>query len=130
MPVYCSCAGDFALTISSQVPPSRLAQPHASSSWRDSKVPCSALFLLCLFLTASPVGPAVLPSAPPALPSHPAGAPPLPGVLGSILPSLLPSLQTFMDHVNVFQNIARHYGMAYLLETIEWLLRTNPQLRH
>ncbi|PKK16595.1 hypothetical protein A306_00000309, partial [Columba livia] len=54
MPVYCSCAGDFALTISSQ---------------------------------------------------------------------------TFMEHINVFQNIARHYGMSYLLETIEWLLRTNPQLR-
>lgn len=52
MPVYCSCAGDFALTISSQVPPSCLAQPYASSSWRDTKVPCSALFLLCLFLTA------------------------------------------------------------------------------
>uniref|UniRef100_A0A8C0VNH1 DNA polymerase epsilon catalytic subunit n=1 Tax=Cyanistes caeruleus TaxID=156563 RepID=A0A8C0VNH1_CYACU len=50
MPVYCSCAGDFALTISSQA---------------------------------------------------------------------------FMDHVSVFQNIARHYGMAYLLETIEWLLHTN-----
>ncbi|KAF2978236.1 hypothetical protein EK904_005544 [Melospiza melodia maxima] len=54
MPVYCSCAGDFALTISSQV---------------------------------------------------------------------------FMDHVSVFQNIARHYGMAYLLETIEWLLHTNLQLQ-
>ncbi|CAN8193292.1 unnamed protein product [Coccothraustes coccothraustes] len=54
MPVYCSCAGDFTLTISSQV---------------------------------------------------------------------------FMDHVSVFQNIARHYGMAYLLETIEWLLHTNLQLQ-
>ncbi|OWK53601.1 DNA polymerase epsilon catalytic subunit A [Lonchura striata] len=54
MPVYCSCAGDFALTISSQV---------------------------------------------------------------------------FMDHVSVFRNIARHYGMAYLLETIEWLLHTNLQLQ-
>ncbi|KAI1232850.1 hypothetical protein IHE44_0006030 [Lamprotornis superbus] len=54
MPVYCSCAGDFALTISSQA---------------------------------------------------------------------------FMDHVSVFQNIARHYSMAYLLETIEWLLHTNLQLQ-
>ncbi|KAL2298672.1 hypothetical protein Nmel_015678 [Mimus melanotis] len=54
MPVYCSCAGDFALTISSQA---------------------------------------------------------------------------FMDHVSVFQSIARHYGMAYLLETIEWLLHTNLQLQ-
>ncbi|RLV97718.1 hypothetical protein DV515_00011497 [Chloebia gouldiae] len=54
MPVYCSCAGDFALTVSSQV---------------------------------------------------------------------------FMDHVSVFRNIARHYGMAYLLETIEWLLHTNLQLQ-
>eukprot|EP00075_Anas_platyrhynchos_P036588 XP_027325841.1 DNA polymerase epsilon catalytic subunit A-like [Anas platyrhynchos] len=54
MPVYCSCAGEFALTISSQV---------------------------------------------------------------------------FMEHITIFQNIARHYSMAYLLETIEWLLRTNPQLQ-
>ncbi|XP_065594891.1 DNA polymerase epsilon catalytic subunit A [Cyrtonyx montezumae] len=54
MPVYCSCAGDFALTISSQ---------------------------------------------------------------------------TFMEHITVFQNIAQHYGMAHLLETIEWLLSTTPQLQ-
>ncbi|RMC06098.1 hypothetical protein DUI87_17643 [Hirundo rustica rustica] len=39
------------------------------------------------------------------------------------------SSQAFMDHVSVFQNIARHYGMAYLLETIEWLLHTNLQLQ-
>lgn len=72
----------------------------------------------------------MLPSAPPALPSPPLEPPRCLGVLGSIIPFLLPSLQTFMDHVNVFQNIARHYDMAYLLETIEWLLRTNPQLQH
>lgn len=34
-----------------------------------------------------------------------------------------------MEHITIFQNIARHYSMAYLLETIEWLLRTNPQLQ-
>lgn len=34
-----------------------------------------------------------------------------------------------MDHVSVFQNIARHYGMAYLLETIEWLMHTKLQLQ-
>ncbi|NWX80884.1 DPOE1 polymerase, partial [Alca torda] len=39
------------------------------------------------------------------------------------------SSQTFAEHVNVFQNIARHYGMAYLLETVEWLLHANPQLQ-
>ncbi|KAM9259918.1 LOW QUALITY PROTEIN: DNA polymerase epsilon catalytic subunit A [Cariama cristata] len=39
------------------------------------------------------------------------------------------SPQTFMDHISIFQNIAQHYSMAYLLETIEWLLRTNPQLQ-
>lgn len=38
-------------------------------------------------------------------------------------------LQVFMEHITIFQNIARHYSMAYLLETIEWLLRTNPQLQ-
>ncbi|XP_062457421.1 LOW QUALITY PROTEIN: DNA polymerase epsilon catalytic subunit A-like [Rhea pennata] len=54
MPVYCSCAGDFALTISSQI---------------------------------------------------------------------------FMEHINIFQSIAWHYSVAYLLETIEWLLRTNHQLQ-
>lgn len=74
---------------------------------------------LCLFSHC--LGPALLPPAPPAM------LPP-PGVLGSLLPSLFPSPQTFMEHINVFQNIARHYGMSYLLETIEWLLRTNPQL--
>uniref|UniRef100_A0A8C3L7G5 DNA polymerase epsilon catalytic subunit n=1 Tax=Chrysolophus pictus TaxID=9089 RepID=A0A8C3L7G5_CHRPC len=39
------------------------------------------------------------------------------------------SSQTFMEHITIFQNIARHYGMAHLQETIEWLLHTNPQLQ-
>ncbi|KAF4795109.1 hypothetical protein TURU_095920 [Turdus rufiventris] len=46
---------------------------------------------------------------------------------GDFAPTI--SSQAFMDHVSVFQNIAQHYGMAYLLETIEWLLRTNLQLQ-
>lgn len=50
-------------------------------------------------------------------------------MLGSLLPSLFFSPQVFMDRVSVFRNIARHYGMAYLLETIEWLLHTNLQLQ-
>ena len=89
-------------------------------------MPCSSS---ASSLTDCPLGPPVLPCASPALPGHPLGAPRHSGVLGSLLPSLLPSPQTFTDHVNVFQNIAQHYGMAHLLETIEWLLRTNPQLR-
>uniref|UniRef100_A0A8C3Y6J6 DNA polymerase epsilon catalytic subunit n=1 Tax=Catharus ustulatus TaxID=91951 RepID=A0A8C3Y6J6_CATUS len=40
-------------------------------------------------------------------------------------------LDTFTSPLTegVFQNIAQHYGMAYLLETIEWLLHTNLQLQ-
>ncbi|XP_067406281.1 DNA polymerase epsilon catalytic subunit A [Emydura macquarii macquarii] len=37
--------------------------------------------------------------------------------------------QAFVEQINVFRSIARHYGMAHLLETIEWLLQMNPQLR-
>lgn len=59
-----------------------------------------------------------------ACPLAPAGLP-----LDSLLPSMLSSPQTFMDHVSVFQNIARHYGMAYLLETIEWLMHTKLQFQ-
>nr|XP_021531028.1 DNA polymerase epsilon catalytic subunit A-like [Aotus nancymaae] len=38
--------------------------------------------------------------------------------------------QVFMEQIRIFQNIARHYGMSYLLETLEWLLQKNPQLGH
>lgn len=128
MPVYCSCAGDFALTISSQVH----LHPPASPSPMPAAPVGQQGALWCHFsassLTAWPLGSAVPPSAPTAM-TAPQELPCRPGVLGSLLPSLFPSPQTFMEHINVFQNIARHYGMSYLLETIEWLLRTNPQLR-
>ncbi|XP_054248557.1 DNA polymerase epsilon catalytic subunit A [Indicator indicator] len=39
------------------------------------------------------------------------------------------SSQTFRDHISVFQSIAQHHGMAFLLETIKWLLYTSPQLQ-
>ncbi|KYO36959.1 DNA polymerase epsilon catalytic subunit A [Alligator mississippiensis] len=42
--------------------------------------------------------------------------------------NLMIQTKTFVEHINIFQNIARHYNMAYLLETIEWLLQMNPQL--
>uniref|UniRef100_A0A2K5KBR1 DNA polymerase epsilon catalytic subunit n=1 Tax=Colobus angolensis palliatus TaxID=336983 RepID=A0A2K5KBR1_COLAP len=35
--------------------------------------------------------------------------------------------QVFMEQVGIFRNIAQHYGMSYLLETLEWLLQKNPQ---
>nr|XP_039327534.1 DNA polymerase epsilon catalytic subunit A [Saimiri boliviensis boliviensis] len=36
--------------------------------------------------------------------------------------------QVFMEQIRIFQNIAQHYGMSCLLETLEWLLQKNPQL--
>ncbi|XP_077163573.1 DNA polymerase epsilon catalytic subunit A isoform X2 [Paroedura picta] len=39
---------------------------------------------------------------------------------------LLPT-KTFMEHLKIFQSIAQHYNMAYLLETIKWLLQMNPR---
>uniref|UniRef100_A0A8C5Y0V0 DNA polymerase epsilon catalytic subunit n=1 Tax=Microcebus murinus TaxID=30608 RepID=A0A8C5Y0V0_MICMU len=36
--------------------------------------------------------------------------------------------QVFMEQIRIFRNIARHYGMSYLQETLEWLLQKNPQL--
>lgn len=82
------------------------------------------------FSSACPLGAAALPSAPPALPGCPAGAPhPEPRGTGAASSLPISPLQTFMDHISVFQSIARHYGMAYLLETIEWLLHTTPQLQ-
>lgn len=49
MPVYCSCAGDFALTISSQV-----LQHLPSSSVRGPKLPCASS---ASALTAHPLSP-------------------------------------------------------------------------
>lgn len=49
MPVYCSCAGDFALTISSQV-----LQHLPSSSVRGPKLPCASSASV---LTAHPLSP-------------------------------------------------------------------------
>ncbi|XP_069475427.1 DNA polymerase epsilon catalytic subunit A isoform X1 [Ambystoma mexicanum] len=39
------------------------------------------------------------------------------------------SLKVFMEQIDVFQNIARHYNMVYLLETIEWLLQRNHLIK-
>uniref|UniRef100_A0A8C8ZA88 DNA polymerase epsilon catalytic subunit n=1 Tax=Prolemur simus TaxID=1328070 RepID=A0A8C8ZA88_PROSS len=36
--------------------------------------------------------------------------------------------QVFMEQIRIFRNIAQHYGMLYLLETLEWLLQKNPRL--
>ncbi|XP_044845964.1 DNA polymerase epsilon catalytic subunit A isoform X2 [Mauremys mutica] len=43
--------------------------------------------------------------------------------------ALLIQTKAFVEQINVFRSIARHYSMAHLLETIEWLLQLNPQLR-
>uniref|UniRef100_A0A452IMV0 DNA polymerase epsilon catalytic subunit n=1 Tax=Gopherus agassizii TaxID=38772 RepID=A0A452IMV0_9SAUR len=43
--------------------------------------------------------------------------------------TLLIQTKAFVEQINVFRSIARHYSMAHLLETIEWLLQLNPQLR-
>ncbi|XP_063000312.1 DNA polymerase epsilon catalytic subunit A [Elgaria multicarinata webbii] len=40
---------------------------------------------------------------------------------------LLPT-KTFLEHLKVFQSIARHYHMSHLLENITWLLQMNPRL--
>lgn len=39
-------------------------------------------------------------------------------------------LQVFMEQIGIFRNIAQHYGMSYLMESLEWLLQKNPQLGH
>lgn len=38
---------------------------------------------------------------------------------------LLTDLQSFTEQVTVFRNIAAHYSMNFLLETIDWILRMN-----
>ncbi|XP_037367272.1 DNA polymerase epsilon catalytic subunit A [Talpa occidentalis] len=35
--------------------------------------------------------------------------------------------QVFMEQVGTFRNIAQHFGMSYLQETLGWLLHTHPQ---
>ncbi|XP_003226860.2 DNA polymerase epsilon catalytic subunit A [Anolis carolinensis] len=40
---------------------------------------------------------------------------------------LLPT-KTFLDQLKVFQSIAQHYNMAYLLDTVTWLLGKSPRL--
>ncbi|XP_004276670.1 DNA polymerase epsilon catalytic subunit A isoform X1 [Orcinus orca] len=44
--------------------------------------------------------------------------------------SLTIHTKVFMEQIRTFQNIAQHYGMSYLMETLEWLLQQNPQLGH
>ncbi|XP_010602547.1 DNA polymerase epsilon catalytic subunit A isoform X3 [Fukomys damarensis] len=36
--------------------------------------------------------------------------------------------QAFMEQIGIFQNIAQHYGMSYLTETLRWLLQKDPQV--
>uniref|UniRef100_A0A4W4F1C0 DNA polymerase epsilon catalytic subunit n=1 Tax=Electrophorus electricus TaxID=8005 RepID=A0A4W4F1C0_ELEEL len=36
----------------------------------------------------------------------------------------------FLEQVGVFRNIAAHYNMNFLLETIDWILNTRPLLSH
>ncbi|XP_043925704.1 DNA polymerase epsilon catalytic subunit A [Protopterus annectens] len=38
------------------------------------------------------------------------------------------SYKVFLEQINVFRNIARHYSMPFLLENIEWLLQMNTCL--
>lgn len=33
-----------------------------------------------------------------------------------------------MEQIRIFRNIAQHYGMSYLMETLERLLQKSPQL--
>lgn len=36
--------------------------------------------------------------------------------------------QVFTEQIGIFQNIAQHYNMSYLKETLEWLMRKSPRL--
>lgn len=124
MPVYCSCAGEFALTISSQVCPycAAWSRPVPVASCVVLHPLGPPTFSSAFPLTACLLGSAIYPPGPVSL------------LVGgqcwaaSLLPCFL-FLQMFMEQITIFQNIARHYSMAYLLETIEWLLRTNPRLQ-
>ncbi|XP_005403009.1 PREDICTED: DNA polymerase epsilon catalytic subunit A isoform X4 [Chinchilla lanigera] len=35
--------------------------------------------------------------------------------------------QAFMEQIGIFQNIAQHYSMSYLKETLDWLLQKGPR---
>ncbi|XP_067911587.1 DNA polymerase epsilon catalytic subunit A [Heterodontus francisci] len=39
------------------------------------------------------------------------------------------SVKGFMEQIQVFRNIARHYSMTFLLETVDWMFRMNTHLR-
>lgn len=36
--------------------------------------------------------------------------------------------QVFTEQIGIFQNIAQHYNMSYLKETLEWLMEKSPRL--
>lgn len=93
MPVYCSCAGAFALTIRTKVGLPRPANPAAFPI-------CPHPLLHQRARTCSAARPHCDCSF----------------------------LQVFMEQIGIFQNIAQHYGMSYLMETLEWLLQKNPEL--
>ncbi|KAG9339579.1 hypothetical protein JZ751_023470 [Albula glossodonta] len=38
------------------------------------------------------------------------------------------STKSFSEQINVFRNIATHYNMSFLLETIDWLLQMTPTM--
>ncbi|XP_066545416.1 DNA polymerase epsilon catalytic subunit A [Amia ocellicauda] len=38
------------------------------------------------------------------------------------------STKSFSEQISVFRNIAAHYGMTFLQETIDWMLHMSPQL--
>lgn len=92
MPVYCSCAGAFALTIRTKV---GLPQPTNPAAFPIYPHPLHRRAGACS-----------------AARSH----------------CDCSFLQVFMEQIGIFQNIAQHYGMSYLMETLEWLLQKNPQL--
>ncbi|GCB67401.1 hypothetical protein scyTo_0010241, partial [Scyliorhinus torazame] len=39
------------------------------------------------------------------------------------------SMKGFMGQIQVFRNIARHYNMPFLLETVDWMFRMNTYLK-
>lgn len=41
---------------------------------------------------------------------------------------LLLSIKTFAEQVTVFRNIASHYNMSFLEETIDWLRAMSPNI--
>lgn len=43
-------------------------------------------------------------------------------------PLLFFYLKSFSEQITVFQNIASHYNMSFLGETIDWLLAMSPHL--